>query len=77
MSRPDAGFPPAITTMLRVAEDVYLQRLRGLGAWWRLGSSALEPLFLVHYAPVRPPTWVRALQETEVRAAEQRAVVPR
>ena len=36
-----------------VAEDVYLQRLRGLGAWWRLGSSALEPLFLVHYAPTR------------------------
>ena len=35
-----------------VAEDVYLQRLRGLGAWWLLGSSAVEPLFLVHYAPV-------------------------
>jgi len=35
-----------------VAEDVYLQRLRGLGAWWRLGSSALEPLFLVHYTAV-------------------------
>src|SRR2546422_6967892 len=40
MSRPKAE----MTTMLRVAEDVYLQQLRGLGAWWRLGSSALEPL---------------------------------
>jgi len=41
------------TFTLSVAEDVYLQRLRGLGAWWRLGSSAVEPLFLVHYAPTR------------------------
>jgi len=41
------------TFTLSVAEDVYLQRLRGLGAWWRLGSSAVEPLFLVHYAPMR------------------------
>ena len=42
---------PNDTLTVTVAEDVYLQRLRGLGAWWRLGSSALEPLFLVH-APV-------------------------
>jgi hypothetical protein len=41
------------TFTVSVAEDVYLQRLRGLGAWWRLGSSALEPLLLVNYAPTR------------------------
>ena len=41
------------TFTVSVAEDVYLQRLRGLGAWWRLGSSLLEPLFLVHYVPTR------------------------
>jgi hypothetical protein len=41
------------TLTVTVAEDVYLQQLRGLGAWWRLGSSALEPLLLVHYAPGR------------------------
>ena len=45
---------PNDTLTVSVAEDVYLQRLRGLGAWWRLGSSALEPFFLVHYAS-RPP----------------------
>ena len=44
--------PPNDTLTVSVAEEVYLQRLRGLGAWWLLGSSAVEPLFLVHYAPV-------------------------
>ena len=50
---------PTDTLTVSVAEEVYLQRLRGLGAWWRLGSSALEPFFLVHYAPVRSPIWAR------------------
>jgi hypothetical protein len=27
-------------------EAAYFQRLRVLGAWWRLGSSALEPRLL-------------------------------
>jgi len=45
--------PPNDTLTVSVAEDVYLQRLRGLGAWWLLGSSAVEPLCLVHYAPER------------------------
>jgi hypothetical protein len=44
---------PHGTLTVSVAEAVYLQRLRGLGAWWRLGSSALEPSFLVHYAPMQ------------------------
>src|SRR5438445_10489787 len=73
MSRPKAE----MTTMLRVAEDVYLQQLRGLGAWCGLGSTAPKPLFLVHYAPVRPRTWVGALQEPEARAAERRAAFRR
>jgi len=50
--RGGAGSPDDTLTVT-VTEKVYLQRLRGLGAWWRLGSSALEPLFLVHCAPVR------------------------
>ncbi|HEY6158175.1 MAG TPA: hypothetical protein VIV88_12015 [Gemmatimonadales bacterium] len=48
-----AAASPDDTLTVTVTEKEYLQRLRGLGAWWRLGSSALEPLFLVHYAPVR------------------------
>jgi len=36
----------------------YLQQLRALGAWWCLGSSALEPALLTRYtrptlAPLR------------------------
>src|SRR6266849_7015751 len=31
------------TIAVRMPNDVYLQRLRLLGAWWRLGSSALNP----------------------------------
>jgi hypothetical protein len=27
--------------------DRYLQQLRALGAWWRLGSSVLRPQLLV------------------------------
>jgi len=30
-----------------VPTDLYLQQLRALGAWWRLGSSALRPQLLV------------------------------
>jgi hypothetical protein len=30
-----------------VPTDRYLQQLRALGAWWRLGSSALRPQLLV------------------------------
>ena len=39
--------------VVRMADDVYLQRLRVLGAWWRLGSSTLNPNILasqVEYA---------------------------
>jgi hypothetical protein len=32
--------------------DRELQQLRVLGAWWRLGSSALEPRLLVDAAPL-------------------------
>ena len=51
-----AAASPTDTLTVSLAEDVYLQRLRGLGAWWCLGSSVLGPFFLVHYAPVRPST---------------------
>ncbi len=32
-----------------VPNEVYLQRLRVLGAWWRLGSSALNPELLIEH----------------------------
>ncbi|HEY6209684.1 MAG TPA: hypothetical protein VIW28_11530 [Gemmatimonadales bacterium] len=42
---------PAVTVSF--PRDGYLQELRVLGAWWCLGSSALEPLLLAQYAPAR------------------------
>jgi len=33
--------------------DGYLQELRVLGAWWCLGSSALQPRLLAQYAAAR------------------------
>jgi hypothetical protein len=42
----------AATITLQMPLDPYLQRLRALGAWWSLGSSALEPLVLMRYASV-------------------------
>ncbi len=35
------------TIAVSMPNDVYLQRLRVLGAWWRLGSSALNPELLI------------------------------
>lgn len=40
------------TIIVRMPRDPYVRRLRLLGAWWSLGSSALEPLLLIRYAPV-------------------------
>lgn len=37
------------------SEQWYLLQLRVLGAWWRLGSSALEPYVLLRYS-FAPPT---------------------
>ena len=37
------------TIAVRMPNDVYLQRLRVLGAWWRLGSSALSPDLLIEH----------------------------
>ena len=37
------------TIALSIPAHVYLQRLRALGAWWRLGSSALDPDLLIQY----------------------------
>ena len=34
---------------LCLTTDVYLRRLRVLGAWWCLGSSAVEPELLIEY----------------------------
>ena len=50
------------TIAQRIPAHVYLQRLRALGAWWRLGSSALDPDLLIRY-----PT--RGEQSTECEAA--------
>ena len=40
-----------MTTTIAVSmpNDLYLQRLRVLGAWWRLGSSALNPDLLIEH----------------------------
>ncbi len=37
------------TIAVRMPNDVYLQRLRLLGVWWRLGSSALNPDLLMEH----------------------------
>jgi len=37
-------------TLIRGPEQSYLLQLRVLGAWWRLGSSALEPYLLLPYS---------------------------
>jgi hypothetical protein len=44
-----------MTTPIAVSmpNDAYLQRLRVLGAWWRLGSSALNPDLLIERAEAR------------------------
>jgi len=42
---------PAVT--VRPPRDGYLQELRAIGAWWCLGSSALQPRLLAQYAPAR------------------------
>jgi|GEM_PF-3930219 hypothetical protein len=42
---------PAVTVSL--PDELYLRRLRALGAWWCLGSSALDPWLLAQYVPLR------------------------
>ncbi len=37
-------------TLVSGPEQWYLLQLRVLGAWWRLGSSALEPYLLLRYS---------------------------
>ena len=37
-------------TLISGPEQWYLLQLRVLGAWWRLGSSALEPYLLLRYS---------------------------
>ena len=46
-----------MTTTIAVSmpNDLYLQRLRVLGAWWRLGSSALNPELLIEHVAYRAP----------------------
>lgn len=39
---------------LTIPGDAYLLQLRALGAWWNLGSSALEPGLLLGSAPGLP-----------------------
>jgi hypothetical protein len=35
---------------VNLADEAYLRRLHVLGAWWSLGSSALEPRLLLQDA---------------------------
>lgn len=46
-----------MTTTIAVSmpNDRYLQRLRVLGAWWRLGSSALNPELLIEHVAYGAP----------------------
>ena len=39
---------------LNLSDVLYQRRLRVLGAWWSLGSSAVEPELLVQSEPVGP-----------------------
>ena len=48
----------AVTLSVHLPQGAYFLRLRVLGAWWRLGSSAIEPRFLTEYAP-EPLTVIR------------------
>ena len=40
-------------TFMSGPQQWYLLRLRVLGAWWCLGSSALEPYLLLQYLPAQ------------------------
>ncbi len=51
--------PSAPAVAVSLSEDGYLERLRVLGAWWCLGSSALDPRLLLHNSPA----WLPALRE--------------
>jgi hypothetical protein len=46
MSVRDTTQPLTVT----LADEAYLRRLHVLGAWWSLGSSALEPRLLLQDA---------------------------
>jgi len=48
----------AVTLTVHLPQGAYVLRLRALGAWWRLGSSAIEPRLLTEYAP-EPLTVIR------------------
>jgi len=43
--------PATIAFTVQLPETLYLLRLRALGAWWRLGSSAIEPRLLTEFEP--------------------------
>jgi len=45
-----------------VPTDLYLQQLRALGAWWRLGSSVLRPQLLVELLTEASLTWIRTTE---------------
>lgn len=48
---PTAEGTATATITVNMPREAYTQRLRALAAWWTLGSSALEPLVLMRYAP--------------------------
>ncbi len=48
---PTAEGTATATITVSMPRDPYMHRLRALAAWWTLGSSALEPLVLMRYAP--------------------------
>ena len=40
--------------VVTMPDQVYLARLRALGAWWCLGSSRLDPRLLMQFALAAP-----------------------
>ncbi len=50
-------------TTKTISPDRYLQQLRVLGAWWRLGSSALKPQLLIESEPLpEADPWIPSTQ---------------
>jgi hypothetical protein len=59
-----------------VPTDLYLQQLRALGAWWRLGSSALGPQLLVESMTEASRAGHGGVDLDSARSRGQRLVIP-
>jgi hypothetical protein len=46
----------ADTVVINVPDEAYAKSLRVLGAWWCLGSSAIDPVLLMRCVPAQLPS---------------------